>query len=51
LASVAPQRGRIRWFLLAVCTNYLAECRDPDRAAKRGGDREEVRDLFAALDG
>jgi RNA polymerase sigma factor (sigma-70 family) len=37
LASVAPQRGRFRSFLLAVCSNHLADCRDRDRAAKRGG--------------
>ncbi len=42
LASVAPHRGRFRSFLLAVCTNHLADCRDRDRAAKRGGDRVAV---------
>ena len=35
LASVAPQRGPFRSFLLAVCTNHLADCRDRDRAAKQ----------------
>jgi RNA polymerase sigma factor (sigma-70 family) len=42
LASVAPHRGRFRSFLLAVCTNHLADCRDRDRAAKRGGGRVAV---------
>ena len=42
LASVAPRRGRFRSFLLAVCTNHLADCRDRDRAAKRGGGRVAV---------
>src|SRR5262249_40369833 len=37
LAAVAPHRGRFRSYLLAVCTNHLADCRDHDRAAKRGG--------------
>ena len=42
LAAVAPHRGRFRSFLLAVCTNHLADCRDRDRAAKRGRDRVAV---------
>jgi RNA polymerase sigma-70 factor (ECF subfamily) len=42
LASVAPQLGRFRSFLLAMCTNHLADCRDRDRAAKRGGGRLAV---------
>jgi RNA polymerase sigma-70 factor (ECF subfamily) len=42
LVSVAPRRGRFRSFLLAVCTNHLADCRDRDRAAKRGGGRVAV---------
>jgi RNA polymerase sigma-70 factor (ECF subfamily) len=42
LASIAPERGRFRSFLLAVCTNHLADCRDRDRAAKRGGGRVAV---------
>ncbi len=36
-AAVAPDRGRFRSFLMAVCSNHLADCRDRDRAAKRGG--------------
>jgi RNA polymerase sigma-70 factor (ECF subfamily) len=37
LAAVAPELGRFRSFLMAVCSHYLADCRDRDRAAKRGG--------------
>ncbi len=42
LAAVAPERGRFRSFLLAVCDHHLADCRDRDRAAKRGGGRVAV---------
>jgi RNA polymerase sigma-70 factor (ECF subfamily) len=42
LAAVAPHRGRFRSFLLAVCAHHLADCRDRDRAAKRGGGRVAV---------
>jgi RNA polymerase sigma-70 factor (ECF subfamily) len=42
LAAVAPERGRFRAFLLAVCAHHLADCRDRDRAAKRGGGRVAV---------
>jgi RNA polymerase sigma-70 factor (ECF subfamily) len=37
LAAAEPQRGRFRSFLMAVCAHHLADCRDRDRAAKRGG--------------
>jgi RNA polymerase sigma-70 factor (ECF subfamily) len=37
LAAVAPERGRFRSFLMAVCAHHLADCRDRDRAARRGG--------------
>jgi DNA-directed RNA polymerase specialized sigma24 family protein len=37
LAKVAPDRGRFRSFLMAVCSHHLADCRDRDRAVKRGG--------------
>jgi RNA polymerase sigma factor (sigma-70 family) len=37
LAAVAPDRGRFRSFLMAACSHHLADCRDRDRAAKRGG--------------
>jgi RNA polymerase sigma-70 factor (ECF subfamily) len=47
LAAVALHRGRFRSFLLAVCRNHLADCRDRDRAAKRGGGRVAV--LFDRL--
>jgi DNA-directed RNA polymerase specialized sigma24 family protein len=37
LAAVGPQRGRFRSFLMATCAHHLADCRDRDRAVKRGG--------------
>jgi RNA polymerase sigma-70 factor (ECF subfamily) len=37
LAAVAPERGRFRSFLMAACAHHLADRRDRDRAAKRGG--------------
>jgi RNA polymerase sigma factor (sigma-70 family) len=37
LPAVAPERGRFRSFLMAACSHHLADCRDRDRAAKRGG--------------
>jgi DNA-directed RNA polymerase specialized sigma24 family protein len=42
LASVAPGRGRFRSYLMAVCAHHLADCRDHDRAARRGGGRAAV---------
>ncbi len=36
-AAAAPERGRFRSFLMAVCSHHLADCRDRDRAVKRGG--------------
>ncbi|MHB1557214.1 MAG: RNA polymerase sigma factor [Isosphaeraceae bacterium] len=36
LAAVAPERGRFRSFLMAACAHHLADCRDRDRAARRG---------------
>jgi DNA-directed RNA polymerase specialized sigma24 family protein len=37
LAVVVPERGRFRSFLMAACAHHLADCRDRERAAKRGG--------------
>jgi DNA-directed RNA polymerase specialized sigma24 family protein len=37
LASLDQSKGRFRAFLRAACEHYLANCRDHDRAAKRGG--------------
>src|SRR6516164_11696364 len=34
LASVHPSKGRLRSFLMAFCTHYLANCRDHDRTRK-----------------
>ncbi len=42
LAAVAPERGRFRSFLLAVCAHHVADCCDRDLAAKRGGGRVAV---------
>src|SRR5262249_25046465 len=36
-AAVAPERGGFRSSLMAACSNHLADCRDRDRAARRGG--------------
>jgi len=38
LANVDRSKGRFRSFLRAACEHYLANRRDCDRAAKRGGD-------------
>ena len=37
VAAADPGRGRFRSFLLADCTRFLADRREHDRAAKRGG--------------
>ena len=37
LASLDQSKGRFRSFLRAACEHYLANRRDHDRAAKRGG--------------
>ncbi len=37
VAKAAPDRGRFRSFLLASLKHYVADCRDKERAAKRGG--------------
>jgi DNA-directed RNA polymerase specialized sigma24 family protein len=42
LASVAAGRGRFRSFLMAACANHLADRRDRDHAARRGGGREAI---------
>lgn len=42
LAGVDQSKGRFRAFLRAACEHYLANCRDHDRAAKRGGKRTIV---------
>ena len=42
LAAVDRRRGRFRSFLLAACTHFLANRRDHDRAAKRGGGRVPI---------
>jgi DNA-directed RNA polymerase specialized sigma24 family protein len=42
LAEVDPTRGRFRAFLRTVCTHFLANRRDHDRAKMRGGGRAFV---------
>ncbi len=39
VAAADPAKGRFRSFLLADCSFFLADCRDRDRAIKRGGGR------------
>jgi DNA-directed RNA polymerase specialized sigma24 family protein len=50
LAAADASRGRFRTFLLACCTNYLANQRDADRALKRGGGRPVLSLDFASAD-
>jgi RNA polymerase sigma-70 factor (ECF subfamily) len=40
LAAASPDRGRFRSFLLASMKNFLANARDREQAAKRGGGRK-----------
>jgi DNA-directed RNA polymerase specialized sigma24 family protein len=42
LAGLDPSRGRFRSFLRAACDHHLANRRDHDRAARRGGGRAAV---------
>src|SRR4051794_41363848 len=42
LGDLDPDRGKFRTFLLAACTNYLANRCDHDRAAKRGGGQPHI---------
>ncbi len=37
LQAIDPSKGRFRSFLMAACSNYLANQHDRDRARKRGG--------------
>ena len=41
LTQVDPSKGKFRSFLMAACSNYLANCRDHERARKRGGGRTD----------
>jgi RNA polymerase sigma-70 factor (ECF subfamily) len=55
IAAAERTRGRFRSFLLADCSFFLADCRDRDRAQKRGGGRPvlslsiDTRDAEGAL--
>jgi RNA polymerase sigma factor (sigma-70 family) len=42
LANLDPSKGRFRSFLRAACEHYLANERDYERAAKRGGEAKIV---------
>jgi RNA polymerase sigma-70 factor (ECF subfamily) len=42
LAGLAPERGRFRSFLMAACAHHIADCRDRDRAVRRGGGRAPI---------
>jgi RNA polymerase sigma-70 factor (ECF subfamily) len=42
LTGLEPSRGRFRSFLRAACDHHLANRRDHDRAARRGGGRAAV---------
>ncbi len=42
LASVDRSKGRLRSFLMAACTHYLANRADQSRAAKRGGGQTRI---------
>lgn len=42
LAALDRSRGRVRSFLKAAAAHYLANCRDRDRALRRGGGRAIV---------
>jgi RNA polymerase sigma-70 factor (ECF subfamily) len=55
LAAIAPERGRFRSFLMAACSHHLADRRDRDQAARRGGgvapipiDRADAEGRYAA---
>jgi RNA polymerase sigma-70 factor (ECF subfamily) len=48
LASVSPERGRFRSFLLASCQHFLANERERANALKRGGGRVVSLDLTGA---
>ena len=42
LGGVEPARGRFRSYLMAACAHQIADGRDRDRAARRGGGRPTV---------
>jgi RNA polymerase sigma-70 factor (ECF subfamily) len=51
LAAADAGRGKFRTFLLACCTNYLANQRDAGRARKHGGGQQPLSLDFASADG
>jgi RNA polymerase sigma factor (sigma-70 family) len=42
LAAITPERGRFRSFLMASCAHHIADCRDRDRADKRGAGKMPI---------
>jgi RNA polymerase sigma-70 factor (ECF subfamily) len=42
LEAITPERGRFRSFLMACCTHHLVDCRNHDRAVKRGGGQTPI---------
>ena len=42
MLAADPDKGRFRAFVKTDCTYFLADCRDRERAAKRGGNRTRV---------
>ncbi len=40
LASVEPDKGRFRWFLMSAINRYISKQTEKQRAQKRGGDRQ-----------
>lgn len=50
LAKATPDRGRFRAWLLTVCKNFLANERQRDQAARRGGDRQTLSLDFSTAD-
>ncbi len=48
LQAIDPSKGRFRSFLMAACSNYLANEHDRERAQKRGGKSPLSLDSLAA---
>jgi RNA polymerase sigma-70 factor (ECF subfamily) len=42
LSHLDPDRGRFRSYLMAACAHHIADARDRDHAARRGGGRAAI---------
>ncbi len=42
LADLSPERGRLRSYLMAACLHHIADRRDHEHAARRGGGQNSV---------